>query len=130
MLLGAVIDTSGSMGGTQISQALSEVEHVARELGAETKVYFCESEVAATTKVDRKLREKARGGGGTDMRVGIAAACGDDPKPDLVVVLTDGYTPWPTVAPKVPLVSVVIDGSEEGMPTWMERIILSTRERA
>jgi hypothetical protein len=40
------------------------------------------------------------GGGGTDMGAGIAAACALRPRPAVTVVLTDGYTPWPSQPPK------------------------------
>ena len=46
------------------------------------------------------------GGGGTDMGVGIRAAARLRPRPQVVVVLTDGGTPWPASPP--PGISVVV----------------------
>ncbi|MGV9387357.1 hypothetical protein ACWDRB_67125 [Nonomuraea sp. NPDC003707] len=34
-------------------------------------------------------------GSGTDLRPGIAKALRASPRPDVIVVLTDGQTPWP-----------------------------------
>ena len=39
------------------------------------------------------------GGGGTDLRAGFARALRARPRPDVVVVLTDGQTPWPGERP-------------------------------
>lgn len=39
------------------------------------------------------------GGGGTDLRTGFARALRTTPRPDVVVVLTDGQTPWPDTRP-------------------------------
>jgi len=39
------------------------------------------------------------GGGGTDLRTGFAKALGANPRPDAVVILTDGQTPWPENRP-------------------------------
>ncbi len=39
------------------------------------------------------------GGGGTDLRAGFAKALRANPRPDVVVVLTDGQTPWPEHRP-------------------------------
>ena len=50
------------------------------------------------------------GGGNTDLRVGIRAAGELRPRPDVIAVITDGYTLWPPNAPdKTRLVAVVIN---------------------
>jgi len=38
-------------------------------------------------------------GGGTDLRTGFAKALRTRPRPDVVVVGTDGRTPWPDSRP-------------------------------
>ena len=42
-------------------------------------------------------------GGGTDMGAGIVWLNENGVEPDVCVVLTDGYTPWPARAPDFPL---------------------------
>jgi hypothetical protein len=56
------------------------------------------------------------------MRVGIAAAESSRPQPDVVVVLTDGLTPWPgTPIPAARLIAAII-GDCEDPPSWIEAI--------
>ena len=63
-----------------------------------------------------------KGGGGTDMRVGIAAAASLKERPDYLVILTDGYTPWPETAPRHMRVIIGLVGkyktSPDSCPSW------------
>jgi predicted metal-dependent peptidase len=94
-----VIDTSGSMGQRDLDAALGEVEGVIRALGQrEVRIISCDSKSTSARRVRSARDVKLIGGGGTDMRVGIAAAI--EAKGKVVVVLTDGYTPWPDVRPR------------------------------
>jgi predicted metal-dependent peptidase len=65
------------------------------------------------------------GGGGTDLRVGIAAAQASRPRPDVVVVLTDGYTPWPAQPTRARLVVAIIgdEGTAQEVPTWATTVL-------
>jgi len=54
------------------------------------------------------------GGGGTDMGQGIDAARALKPRPNVVVLLTDGYTPWPAEPPMG--IRVVVGLLREGGP--------------
>jgi hypothetical protein len=60
------------------------------------------------------------------MRVGLAAAAQLRPRPDVVVVFTDGYTPWPDVAPPGAAVIAALLGRDGYImpptPTWARRI--------
>jgi predicted metal-dependent peptidase len=97
-----VVDTSGSVDDGMLGQALGEVDGAIAGLGVpghQVSVISCDAAVAATSTVRRAADVRLAGGGGTDMRAGIAAAQGQRPRPDVVVVLTDGYTPWPNQPP-------------------------------
>ena len=60
------------------------------------------------------------GGGGTDMRVGISMAMRARPKPDLIVVITDGETRWPATPPTARVVVALVhtDESAPTTPDW------------
>src|SRR5205823_3967100 len=87
-----VIDTSGSMGQSELNAALAEVKGVISAAGigpTGLAVLACDAAVGAKTRVRRVEDVQLVGGGGTDMRVGIAAAETRRPRPDVIVVLTD-----------------------------------------
>ncbi|MET8503298.1 VWA-like domain-containing protein [Streptomyces sp. NPDC004787] len=96
-----VIDTSASVSDAELGSALLEVAAITRTVGGRDRVSVVSCDVAA--RVARPLCEAEGipliGGGGTDLRSGFRTALGRSPRPDVVVCLTDGQTPWPAVAP-------------------------------
>lgn len=100
--LAVVCDTSGSMNEELLSAALAEVEGLLRGLGLrrQLRVLACDTAAGPARRVSSARQVTLTGGGGTDMGAGIAAACALRPRPAVCVVLTDGYTPWPSAAPK------------------------------
>ena len=95
-----IIDTSGSVQDKEITEFLSEVDGIASANGIAQGITVipCDAQVGEIQKI-RSISGiadiKLGGGGGTDLRVGIAAAESLKPQPKIVIVLTDGYTPWP-----------------------------------
>ena len=95
-----IIDTSGSVEEKEITEFLSEVDGIATANGIAQGITVipCDSQIGEIQKI-RSVSGiagiKLSGGGGTDLRVGIAAAESLKPQPKIVIVLTDGYTPWP-----------------------------------
>ena len=83
-------------------------------------VLACDAAVGATSRVRRVEDVQLVGGGGTDMRVGIAAAEASRPRPDVIVVFTDGYTPWPDRPTRARLVVAIIgaQATAEHAPDW------------
>ena len=82
----------------------------------------CDEEAAAPQQVRTISELQLTGGGGTDMRVGIAAALDLRPRPQVVVVLTDGLTPWPVDAPVGTTLVAVVIGNDAPLPTG-DRIV-------
>jgi len=107
-----VRDTSGSMSDDDLSLVTNEVEGIAKQLGVRDDnlvVLDVDTQVAATHKY-RGFKDLANvaGRGGTDMCVGIESASALRPSPSAIVVITDGYTPWPAVKGRVPVVACIV----------------------
>jgi predicted metal-dependent peptidase len=124
-----VVDTSGSIDDTLLSRALGEVDGALRGLGvsdASVTVFACDAAVQTVARIRNVRDSNLAGGGGTDMRTGIAAASDLRPRPDLIVVFTDGYTPWPEQPPTGSAVIAGILGRKEHTlppsPAWARRI--------
>ncbi len=122
-----VIDTSGSVSDQMLSQALAEVGGVLRSLGVgrdRLKVIACDARAYEAQSVRRLGAVELAGGGGTDMRAGLDAAAKLKPRPDLVIVMTDGFTPWPTEAPKRLRVVVGLLDEAGSTPDWADRVLI------
>jgi predicted metal-dependent peptidase len=104
--LAVVVDTSGSVSERALSLAWSEVVGILRSQGLRRE----QLSVWATDMTARRVtirdvgRVELHGGGGTDMGVGIEAALTARPMPDVVLVMTDGETPWPPEPPAKPVI--------------------------
>ena len=117
-----VIDTSGSMGQPRLDAALSEISGVLAAGGVSRDhlhVLACDAAAGAPQRVRSVSGIRLTGGGGTDMRVGIDAAAALRPEPNVIIVLTDGDTPWPERPIRPRLVCAVISpGPPRGTPGW------------
>ena len=129
-----VLDDSGSMGdgeGSPLNRAVAEIDAVC---AAATSVafYACDASVNSGKRVTfqgraRNVFSKFTGGGGTDMRIGIEAARSAKPKPNIIVVLTDGYTPWPDKS--IPGCALVVglvggDNARSSVPKWASVVVI------
>jgi len=138
--IAVVVDTSGSIGNRELNQAMAEVRAVLEQVRTEITLIPCDARTYDAVKV-RTQRDwqvatrHLRGGGGTDMCVGIEEAKRLKPPPDAILVLTDGYTPFPEQPPK-PNEPLVIWGlwklgDEEPpkppSPPWRQRDIVVIR---
>ncbi|CAG7641118.1 hypothetical protein JT723_03345 [Streptomyces bryophytorum] len=95
-----VIDTSGSVSDEELGSALLEVTAISRAVGGgrdRVGVLSCDAAAGAVHRLAGAGGIPLVGGGGTDLRAGLARA--GQQRPDAVVVLTDGHTPWPAVRP-------------------------------
>jgi predicted metal-dependent peptidase len=98
-----------------LAQVLAEVDGLLKGVGLARNRLRVMSVDAAAHTVQRVANVRAIqlvGGGGTDMGAGLEAAAKLRPRPSVVVVLTDGLTPWPERPPKAMHVVVgLIEGT-------------------
>ena len=130
--LAVVRDTSGSMGGADLADATNEIVGIAaamqikgddlRILDVDAAVHTVKGFQGAATLAE------VSGRGGTDMCVGIERAMELDPKPTVIIVCTDGYTPWPAEPTDVPIVACLIGGTaeqvRESVPDWIVTVVV------
>jgi predicted metal-dependent peptidase len=124
-----VVDTSGSVDDGLLAQALGEVDGAITGLGvagSDVTVLACDAAVHSVARVRRASEARLGGGGGTDLRAGVAAAAALRPRPDVLVVLTDGWTPWPQHPPAgMAVVAGMLARAENPAPpspSWATRV--------
>ncbi|MFF8693063.1 VWA-like domain-containing protein [Streptomyces sp. NPDC015144] len=97
-----IVDTSGSVSDGELGSALLEITAICRAVGGRrdlVTVLSCDAAVGVAHPLCQAVGIPLVGGGGTDLRKGFARALRMRPGPDVVVVLTDGQTPWPDARP-------------------------------
>jgi predicted metal-dependent peptidase len=98
-------DTSGSIGNDELVKYMSEAAAIAEEVRPEhIRIMWADTRVAGEQVFEEgePITPKPMGGGGTDMRVPLREA--EQYEPEVVVLFTDGYTPWPDGEPPFPLI--------------------------
>ncbi|MDH6280974.1 vWA domain-containing protein [Prescottella agglutinans] len=97
-----IVDTSGSVSDADLGSALLEVAAITRAVGGRrdlVTVLSCDAAARVVHPLCRAEDIPLFGGGGTDLRTGFAKVLHGRPRPDVIVVLTDGETPWPSSRP-------------------------------
>lgn len=127
-----VVDTSGSITPSVLTCFLAEVTAIiTRATGPSRRLraICCDTRAHPVQPVRRAGDIELLGGGGTDLREGIGAALALRPRPDLILVLTDGQTPWQDRRPAVPVVIGLIEPgpghhAEAPPPGWAHTVAL------
>ena len=115
-----IVDVSGSVGDESLGVALREVRGIL-ESSSSVRVYAVDAQVQAASDVFSvsEIKSILKGGGGTDMGVGIMQAM--ESKPDVIIVITDGLTPWPA-NPGVPVIVCLFE--DRDVPSWARKVII------
>jgi predicted metal-dependent peptidase len=98
-------DTSGSIGNDELKQYMTEAAAIVEAVKPErVRILWADTKVAGEQLFEdgEEIVPKPKGGGGTDMRVPLSHA--ETFEPEVVVLFTDGYTPWPAAETPYPLI--------------------------
>ena len=121
-----ICDTSGSMDDAILGRVLAEVDGILRSVGVGSRsvhVLAVDTAVNSSRRVTSSRQVELVGGGGTDMGAGLIAAAALKPRPGLAVVITDGFTPWPSAAPRGMAVVVGLIGDNPlDVPGWARSV--------
>lgn len=122
-----IIDTSGSMANRELAIATAQVDAVVKSCGCSmVTVFDVDAAVQSKQVVSRSKQVRLTGGGGTDMGKGITAAMQMKPRPDIVIILTDGYTLWPKEKPPFAVVvGLVGNDVADNHPWWAKQVRIS-----
>ena len=118
-----LVDTSGSMGIADLEKLLPEAQECLRvSAGSSGKVCVCDTRVHSLKTVSHVRDIQLSGRGGTDLRVGFEAISNLRPRPDILVVFTDGGTLWPKEALRGTRTIVALCGRwkerPDSVPSW------------
>ena len=95
-----IIDTSGSMNQKDLDAAYTESRGVAEQSsGGRVTLIACDSQAHVISEGRLPRSVALTGGGGTDMGAALNLAAQQRRRPNVVIVLTDGETPWPSRCP-------------------------------
>lgn len=110
--VGIINDTSASISDEELVKMNSEANSVIEDLKPEwVRILWADTKVASEQLFEPgdAFTPKPAGGGGTDMRVPLKAI--EEYEPEVVLLFTDGETPWPSEEPPYPLIVCCTSGA-------------------
>jgi predicted metal-dependent peptidase len=85
-----MVDTSGSMVGEHLNQAMTEVFEIAKSLNSKVRLIAWDADAYEDTLEHVKLTLQVKGGGGTCIGPALRLLLSEMRRNDIVVVITDG----------------------------------------
>jgi predicted metal-dependent peptidase len=123
-----VIDTSGSVTGSEMDEFMSEIDAIKAQVRARISLHACDNQLAENgpwefeTWDEFKLPEDITGGGGTSFRPVFEWIDQQGRHPDLVVYFTDAEGDFPEQEPYFPVIWLV---KGKAKVPWGQRIQLN-----
>lgn len=127
--IAVIIDTSGSMRSDDIALALGMIAKCLRSLSSQdgVRVITGDCYAASDQTAFHPRQVDLVGGGGTDMGELIETVANGKNRPDLILCVTDGVTPWPdrrTAMPVVACLTREFPSRSYPIPSWMKHVCL------
>lgn len=129
-----ICDTSASVTDHQLGLAVAEIDGLLAAIGTRSvTVLAVDTAVNAVSRVARGGDVVLAGGGGTELGAGLEAVAELRPRPQVVVVVTDGFTPWPDQPPAAQVVVALLD-TDVGVapptpPSWAHTVLVPAPAR-
>ena len=128
--IAVVVDTSGSMSRDELDQALTEIKAIITTVtpGDSIRVLSVDTEVHTDQHIHNPNHITLTGAGGTNMATGITTAA--ETNPDAIIVITDGWTPWPQTPPpgaRTVIAALTDNHRIKGVPHWIQTIDITQR---
>ena len=134
--IAVIVDTSGSVSSEALKQVAAEIDSLLKSTNANVFKIDVDYVVHGVDKLNgrsggnaKKVRE-FKGRGGTDMCQGYAQVREMKEKPNVVICMTDGETPWPDEAiPRTKNLILIVDNpvQEKNCPSWAKVLCIDTK---
>jgi len=140
-----IVDTSGSMAQDDLGLALGVIHGILNTLPNQNgvtvicgdtqaesvgKVFRANQLLSPSTNAYHSPNSSLAalvGGGGTDMGLLVKGAAKLTPRPDLIIVCSDGYTPWCSDV-GIPTVAALTRKTQHSVPDWIQAIYMGENE--
>lgn len=121
-----IMDVSGSMDSEALGDACQVCLDISDVIGGQVIVALADVAVhdIFVAQSRRDIERRLVGGGGTDMASAIEEVVRSRAYSNLsvIVVVTDGETPWPSSAPRVPVVVCLVGDYNDSAPPWARTV--------
>lgn len=124
--LAICIDTSASMSTDDFDKAFATVQHLVKHFNKKEKVTIVTGDtelkeinvLQGSANLNDIKNICMKGGGGTDVGLLIQQTA-EQSSPDIVIAITDGYTPWPDSSFTIPYMAV-LTRTEDELRNWAD----------
>ena len=118
------------MDDAELDQALTEIKAIITTVtrGDSIRVLTVDTDIHTDQHIHNTNHITLTGAGGTNMATGITTAA--QTNPDAIIVITDGWTPWPQTPPpgtRTVIAALTNNHRTSQVPQWIQTIDITQR---